>query len=114
MNRRVATKLLAAERARVEALLLDLADTVHEERVSENESIDPSDAAEPLTSGGVDAAVTNALLVRLAALSRAQARIEEGTFGRSVLSGDLIPEERLIADPAAELTFAEAARATMK
>ena len=35
-------------------------------------------------------------------------RLEAGTYGRSTLSGDVIPDERLEADPAAELTVDEA------
>ena len=35
-------------------------------------------------------------------------RLEEGTYGRSVRSGAPIPDERLEADPAAELTVEEA------
>jgi DnaK suppressor protein len=44
----------------------------------------------------------------LAALERAERRIEEGTFGTSVRSGLPIPDARLEADPAAELTVEEA------
>jgi DnaK suppressor protein len=36
------------------------------------------------------------------------ARLEAGTYGRSVRSGQPIPDERLEADPAAELTIEEA------
>jgi DnaK suppressor protein len=46
---------------------------------------------------------------RLAALDRALQRVEDGTYGRSIRSGALIPDERLEADPAAELTVQEAA-----
>ena len=35
-------------------------------------------------------------------------RLADGTYGRSVRSGDPIPDERLEADPAAELTVEEA------
>lgn len=45
---------------------------------------------------------------RVAAIDRALARIEAGAFGCSVLSGRPIPEQRLEADPAAELTMDEA------
>jgi DnaK suppressor protein len=57
---------------------------------------------------GTDA-VAEGLRERLAAIQRAEARVEAGTYGRSVRSGDPIPEERLEADPAAELTVEEEA-----
>ena len=44
---------------------------------------------------------------QLAALDRAQERLEAGTFGHSVRSGRPISDERLEADPAAELTSEE-------
>ena len=48
---------------------------------------------------------------RLAAIVRAEHRIEDGTFGLSVSSGVPIPDDRLEADPAAELTVEEAQQA---
>src|SRR5260370_611527 len=45
---------------------------------------------------------------RLAALGHAEQRLDNGTYGRSVRSGLPIPDERLAADPAAELTVEEA------
>ena len=45
---------------------------------------------------------------RLDTIDRALARLEAGTYGRSVLSGKPIPDQRLEADPAAELTVEEA------
>jgi RNA polymerase-binding transcription factor DksA len=44
---------------------------------------------------------------QLAALERAQKRLEAGTFGRSVRSGLPISDDRLEADPGAELTAEE-------
>jgi len=43
------------------------------------------------------------------ALERAEARLAAGSYGRSVRSGRPIPDERLEADPLAELTVEEAA-----
>jgi DnaK suppressor protein len=43
----------------------------------------------------------------LAAVERAERRLEAGTFGLSVLSGEPIPEARLEARPTAELTVEE-------
>jgi DnaK suppressor protein len=68
-----------------------------------------ADSAEPLTAEGADDAVAAELRERLAALDRADQRLAEGTYGRSVRSGAVIPDDRLEADPAAELTVEEAA-----
>jgi hypothetical protein len=46
---------------------------------------------------------------RLDAVARAEARLAAGSYGKSVKSGLPIPDERLEADPAAELTVEEAA-----
>jgi DnaK suppressor protein len=42
-------------------------------------------------------------------LDRALQRIDDRSYGRSIRSGVPIPDERLEADPAAELTVQEAA-----
>ena len=55
-----------------------------------------------------DEAVAEELQNRLDAIDGALARLDAGTYGRSVLSGKPIPDERLEADPAAELTVEEA------
>ena len=44
-------------------------------------------------------------------LDRALKRLDDGTYGRSVRSGQPIPDERLEAESAAELTVQEAAAA---
>ena len=67
-----------------------------------------ADPAERLTAEQVDDAVTAGLRDRLGAVDRAEARLREGVYGRSVRSGLPIPDERLEADPAAELTVEEA------
>ena len=69
---------------------------------------DEPDAGLPLTEEFEEEAIAGDLRDRLAAIDRALARIEAGTYGRSVLSGKPIPDERLEADPAAELTIEEA------
>jgi DnaK suppressor protein len=60
----------------------------------------------------MDDAIADSLRERLAALDRALKRLDDGTYGRSVRSGVAIPDERLEADPAAELTVEEARAAT--
>jgi DnaK suppressor protein len=56
-------------------------------------------------------AVDQLLRARWAALQWAEARLAAGSYGRSVRSGQPIPDERLEADPLAELTVQEAAAA---
>jgi len=54
--------------------------------------------------------ITNTVLQErgVNSIERALHRLDEGTYGRSVRSGEPIPDERLEADPAAELTIEEA------
>jgi DnaK suppressor protein len=99
---------LLAERADVQDLLARTEAAGQEDRASEDETGDISDPAQLLTAQGMDDAVAESLRDRLAALDRAEQRLEGGTYGRSVRSGRPIPEERLEADPAAELTVEEA------
>ena len=101
--------LLTTERTRVEGLIADLGVDRRDNRESADESTDWSDPAQPLTAEGTDDAVAAGLEVRLEAIERAEQRLADGTYGRSVRSGAVIPDERLEADPAAELTVEEAA-----
>jgi DnaK suppressor protein len=101
-----ARSLLEAEHARVQQLLADLGT----ERADDHEAErDASYPATPLAQEGVDDAVATALRDRLAAIDRALQRVEDGSYGRSIRSGAPIPDERLEAEPAAELTVQEAA-----
>jgi DnaK suppressor protein len=109
MDQERARELLRHERSRVEGLLHQVVSSGRGERLAAGEpGGEAADLAEPLTAEEVDDAVTVALRQRLAALERAERRLEQGVFGRSVRSGLPIPDERLEADPAAELTVEEA------
>jgi len=108
MDNTRATELLGAERLRVEQLLKDIDAAGAADRVAANQSGDMYDSAEPLTTEGGDESVKAELTVRLAAIDRAERRLEDGTYGLSVRSGQPIPDDRLEADPAAELTVDEA------
>jgi DnaK suppressor protein len=108
MEEERARALLQAERARTEALLRETAGAGQEDRDTANEPGDLADPAERLTAEEVDDAVAAGLRERLAALDRAERRLQDGTFGLSVRSGVRIPDARLEADPAAELTVEEA------
>jgi DnaK suppressor protein len=99
-----ARALLQAERAKVQRLLGGANAAGRSDREVVEEDAGNSDAAELLTSQGTDDAVTAELEDRLAAIGRAEQRLDEGTFGRSIRSGQTIADDRLEADPAAELT----------
>jgi DnaK suppressor protein len=103
-----ARSLLQSERERVEALLVGLGDDQREDRLAAGETINYSDPAESLTAEGGDDAVAESLHDRLRAIERAEDRLRSGTYGRSVRSGVPLSDERLEADPAAELTVEEA------
>jgi DnaK suppressor protein len=104
-----ARRLLQAERRRVEGLIAGLQVDRADDRAAEDEQTDWADPAQPLTAEGTDDAVEASLVARLAAIERAEQRLAAGTYGRSVRSGAIIPDERLEADPAADLTAQEAA-----
>jgi DnaK suppressor protein len=112
MNDDEARKLLQAERARVEALLDGARVAGSDDRAGANEQGDMTDPAPSLVAEQVDDAVTAELTERLEAIARAEQRLAAGTYGRSVRSGVAIPDERLRADPAAELTVEEAMSAS--
>ena len=105
-----ARSLLIAERDEVQGLLKGAERAGWEDRQAEldSESGDVEDAAQPLTAEGQDDAVAESLRNRLDVIERALHRLDAGTYGRSVRSGEPIPDERLEADPAAELTIEEA------
>ncbi len=111
MDNARARELIAAERAEVRDQLADLSVDEKQDRATEREQGDSGDAAGALASEGVDDAVAAGLQDRLAALDRADKRLDDGTYGVSIDSGAPIPAERLEADPAAELTVEEAAAA---
>lgn len=100
---------LQEERAAVQQLRGDISRDGDEDRAATQETGDATDPAPGFEAEAVDDAVADQLNERLAALDRAESRLEAGTYGLSVRSGRLIPEERLEADPAAELTVDEAA-----
>ena len=103
-----ARAMLRAERAEVATLLRDTEEAARIDDQASDIPEDFGDAGQPLTQEADDQAVAAQLRERLDAIDRALARLEAGTYGRSVLSGKPIPEERLEADPAAELTIEEA------
>jgi RNA polymerase-binding transcription factor DksA len=73
---------------------------------------EPGDfASEGLYQDELDTGIAESLKRRLEEVERAEERLAAGTYGLSVRSGEPIPDERLIANPCAELTVEEAERA---
>jgi DnaK suppressor protein len=106
MDQARARALLAGERARLQRLLPAAAG---EPQAAElGDEVDDADRRNAEQTG---MAVDQLLQARWAALLRAEARLAAGSYGRSVRSGQPIPDERLEADPLAELTVQEAAAA---
>jgi DnaK suppressor protein len=104
MDQAHARELLGGERARLERLLAAGVETP--DPVDLGDEVDDADWR---TAEQTGLAVNQLLRARLAALERAEARLAAGSYGRSVRSGRPIPDERLEADPLAELTVEEAA-----
>jgi DnaK suppressor protein len=108
VNEERARELVARERARVEALLAEQVSEIradgslHRQQTGEYE-----DDASELDSESVSVALAADLREQLAAVERAEERIAQGTYGRSVESGLSIPDERLEAEPLAERTIEE-------
>jgi DnaK suppressor protein len=108
MNKARARELLANERARLERLLrAEIGATAPDQG-------DEVDDANWRIAEETGRAVSRSLRDRWSALERAEERLARGAYGRSVLSGKPIPEERLEADPLAELTVEEAASEALK
>lgn len=102
-----ARELLSRERARVERSLAGIAP---HDSADLNDPFEAADAGSDLLEDEIGGAVEHDLRERLAAIERAERRIEDGTYGLSVDSGEPIPDERLEAIPWAERTAAEQAR----
>ena len=99
-----AHELLARERRRIESAL-----GIHSERSVESDAdLEPGDDGDQgLYQDELDEGRRRDLQEQLGAVQRAEARLEAGTYGLSVQSGEPIPEARLEARPTAELTVEE-------
>jgi DnaK suppressor protein len=107
MDSAEARDLLTRERSRIEGAL---AETARPEGDEEAAVFDSGDVAPELLETEIDVGVETSLREELAAIERAEARLAEGTYGRSVESGEPIPDARLQAVPWAERTAEEQAR----
>ena len=99
-----AAELLQAERARIEGALARLGPVEDGEEADE---FDEANRASDLYQDEYNEGLADDLREQLAAVARAEERLAAGTYGLSVESGQPIPDERLEALPAAELTADE-------
>ena len=102
MDSERARERLAAERARIEAELKE-----HLEPDTSGEPEDSGDEANDLEQASTDSALVEDLRRTLDEIDRAEQRIEEGTYGKSGVSGEPIPDGRLEAIPWADRTVDE-------
>jgi DnaK suppressor protein len=109
MDEERARALLREERRRLERLQATVDADRDRDAPAEEGAEDLVDGADRRTQEETDEAVGRQLADRLAALRGAEERLAAGTYGRSVLSGRPIPDERLEAFPLAELTVDEEA-----
>jgi DnaK suppressor protein len=108
MDEQRARALLNAERDQIQELIDEAKTAGSEDRSGANEPGDMTDPAPSLISEEENDEVIEGFRERLEAIKRAEQRLADGTYGRSILSGAPIPDERLEAEPAAELTVEEA------
>jgi DnaK suppressor protein len=99
-----ARELLKAQRDRIERAL---GRRGHEDDAEEADEYDPANLAADLAQDELDEGLAGDLREQLAAVERAEQRLAAGTYGRSIESGQPIPDERLEAIPTAELTVEE-------
>jgi DnaK suppressor protein len=99
-----AHELLAAERERIERALARIR---REEDGEPADEFDAANLASDLYQEEFDEGLADDLREQLAAVERAEQRLAAGTYGLSIESGQPIPDERLEALPAAELTAEE-------
>ena len=105
-----ARELLGRERERIEASLADLKRVRGSEHEEAAQDTDPSDAGAVIEEDEIDEALERRLRQELEAVERAEQRVEQGTYGLSVESGEPLPAERLEAIPWAERTESEQVR----
>ena len=100
-----ARELLTRERTRIEKELARLAPDSGDELADYDQH--PADEGTETFEQERDEGIADQLRDQLAAIERAERRIDEGTYGVSVVSGQPIPDARLEAIPWAERTTEE-------
>jgi RNA polymerase-binding transcription factor len=106
MDEQRVRELLEAERQRI----TEEASNLGFQTTDELSTLDPGDTASELYQEELDQGRLQDLQTQLAALERAEQRLQDGTYGVSVDSGERIPDERLEVLPTAERTAEEQAR----
>ena len=108
MNELRGREFVARERTRIEGLLAEQVSEIRADgSLQRQQTGESEDAASELDSEAVSVALAANLREQLAAVERAEERLAQGTYGRSIESGLLIPDERLEAEPLAERTIEE-------
>lgn len=103
-----AADLLARERARVENGLAGLeGETADASDGTVGGEMEPEDRAASVTQFETDQALAERLKEELRLIEAAEARLREGTYGISVVSGAEIPDDRLEAIPWADRLASE-------
>jgi RNA polymerase-binding transcription factor DksA len=105
-----ARKLLRAEKQRIERELEELRAGSSGDGELSNIDQHPADAGTELFEEERNQSMIERLEQELEAVARAMKRVDDGTYGRSVESGEPIPDARLEAVPHAERTVDEQAR----
>ncbi len=109
MDTERARELLASQRERVESALAALRTDIASTGDDEDETGGGAGAGR-LLDEEVDFGLVDQLSGELDAIARAEQRLRDGTYGRSVVSGEPIPDERLELFPWAERTVEEQGR----
>jgi DnaK suppressor protein len=104
-----ARELLSTARERIEGEIKQLAPDAGDEELSHVDQ-HLADEGTELFESERDEGLADRLREELAAIERAEKRLEEGKYGLSIESGDPIPDERLELIPWAERTVDEQAR----
>ena len=103
MDQARAQELLSAARQQIEEQLRNVAIEPNEELSTDEIADEASDTYQnEYDQGRIDE-----LREQLAAVARAEQRLRDGTFGRSIESGEPIPDGRLEVLPTAERTLPE-------
>ena len=102
MDEERARRRLTQERERIERELAGIGAPQ-----AADEPQDSGDQADELQQEGTDDAVRAELERNLHAIGEAQERLDAGTYGKSVISGEPIPDERLEAIPWADRLVSE-------
>lgn len=109
MDSEHAHRRLAEERQRVEEALAGLSRGEGDEELSHLDQ-HPGEEGTELFQREHDDGLVVRMRDELAAIERAEARLTDGSYGRSIDSGEPIPDARLEAMPWAERTVEEQSR----